>query len=138
MSNGVRELSGTHQARIAIPAAMASASTDDEIEGFVVGNNITIKAARFIPAAAVTANVTNFTILSLRNRKADASGTALPASRSWAATNSVAHVPDALTLSATAADLLASAGDVITVQRLHTAAGVVVPAGVVEVDYQQR
>lgn len=138
MSNGVRELSGTHQARITIPAAMASATTDDEIEGFVAGNNIVIKAARFIPAAAVTANGTNFTTLSLCNRKADASGSAAPASRSWAATNSVAHVPDALTLSATASDLLAAAGDVITVKRVHSGTGVVVPAGVVEVDYQQR
>lgn len=137
MSNGVKELSGTHQVRVSLPA-MTGATADDEFVVEVAGNNVVIKAVRFIPGAAVTANVTNFTILSVRNRKADASGTALPASRTWAATNSVAQVADVCTLSATAADLLVSAGDVLTVQRLHTAAGLVIPAGVVEIDYQIR
>lgn len=137
MSNGVKELSGTHQVRVSLPA-MTGATADDEFVVEVAGTNAVIKAVRFIPGAAVTANVTNFTILSVRNRKADASGTALPASRTWAATNSVAQVADVCTLSATASDLLVSAGDVLTVQRLHTAAGLVIPAGVVEIDYQIR
>jgi hypothetical protein len=137
-SNDDRSMPGTKTLRIVLPAAMGSATTDDETIGAVLGTNARITGARFIPAAAVTANGTNFSTLNVRNRKADASGSALPASRSWAATNSTAFVADTATLSATASDLLASAGDIITVSRVHTASGVVIPAGVVEVDYLIR
>lgn len=135
---GVQDLPGDHVARISIPVAMASASTDDEYPGVTIPYNATITGVKWTPLAAVTANGTNFTILSVRNRKADASGAALPASRTYAATNSVAFVPEAMTLSATAADLTVSAGDHLTVQRVHTASGVSVPAGVVEVSYKLR
>jgi hypothetical protein len=132
------QISGPHTLTISLQSAMAAAGTDDE---FVLGTlpvNATITAAKWVPAAAVTANGTNFSILSVRNRKADASGTALPATRSYAATNSVAFVPESMTLSGTAADLSCAAGDVLTVQRIHTASGVVIPAGRVEVSYKIR
>jgi len=132
------EIAGVKTLRIQLQSAMAAAGTDDE---FVVGtlpNNAVITAAKWVPFAAVTANGTNFGILSVRNRKADGSGTALPATRSYAATNSVAFTPEAMTLDGTAANLLVAAGDVLTVQRLHTASGVVIPAGVVEISYKVR
>jgi hypothetical protein len=132
------EIAGNRSFRVCLPVAMAAAGTDDEYEGFVAETNLKLTGVNWIPGAAVTANGTNFTILSVRNRKADASGAALPASRSYAATNSAAHVAEAMTLSATAADLLIAAGDVITVQRVHTASGVVVPAGVLEIICQVR
>lgn len=134
----VSELAGDHVLRISIPAAMASASTDDETVGVRCPFNATVTAVRWLPAAAVTANGTNFTVLSVRNRKADATGAALPASRSYAATNSAAFVPESMTLSGTAADLLVAAGDILTAQRIHTASGVVVPAGVVEISIKAR
>jgi hypothetical protein len=132
------EISGDHTFRIVLPVAMAAAGTDDEYPGFTLPWNGTITGAKWTPLAAVTANGTNFTTLSLRNRKADASGSVLPASRSYAATNSVAFVPEQLTLSSTAADLSVAAGDHITAQRVHTAAGLVVPAGVIEVTVKVR
>lgn len=135
---GLYDIPGTHMIRIPVAAAMASASTDDELYAATVPANATITAVKWIPSAAVTANGTNYTTVSVRNRKADASGTALPATRSYAATNSAAYVPESMTLSATAADLSVAAGDVLTVQRLHTASGVSVPAGVVEVSVKWR
>jgi len=137
-SNDLSSLPGTQQLRVQIPVAMGSATTDDEYPGVVAPTNLTIKAVRFVPLAAVTANGTNFTVLSVRNRGAAGAGTALPASRSWAATNSAAFVPDTCALSGTASDLLVSAGDVLTVQRVHTASGVIIPAGTVEIDYTVR
>lgn len=137
-SNGVSDLPGTHTVRVQLPAAMVAAGTDDETPGVVMPFNATIKGGRFIPLAAVTANGTNFTTLSVRNRGAAAAGTALPLTRSWAATNSAAFVADALTVSGTASDLAVNAGDVLTVQRLHSGTGVVVPAGTVEIDYVIR
>ncbi len=132
----VTDLPGNHVFRGPLGAAMAPAGTDDETVGFTVPAKCTVQSVKWVPFAAVTANGTNYSTLSVRNRKQDASGTALPASRSYAATNSVAFVPEAMTLSGTAADLNFAAGDVITVQRIHTASGVVIPAGVVEVTIQ--
>jgi hypothetical protein len=133
----VKELRGDHVASLPV-AAMAGATTDNEQPGFVVPFNAKVTAVKWLPAANVTASGTNFSVLSVRNRKADASGTALPASRSYAATNSTAWVPEDCTLSSTAADLLLNAGDILTVQMIHTASGVVIPAGVVRVSYQAR
>lgn len=132
------ELAGDIVVRKSLDAAMANATTDDELIVFVAPNNLTITGVKWTPAANVTANGTNFSVLSVRNRKADASGTALPASRSYAATNSVALVAEAATLSGTAADLTVAKGDVITVQRIHTASGVIIPAGQVEITYRIR
>jgi hypothetical protein len=134
----VSELAGNHTVRVQLAAAMAAAGTDDETVAFTAPFDCTVTAAKWTPGAAVTANGTNFSILSLRNRGAAAAGTALPASRSYAATNSVALVSESMTLSATAADLALTAGDVITVQRLHTASGVVIPAGTVEISLKVR
>ena len=116
---------------------MATPSANER-PAFVCPFNATIKALRVVPSAAVAANGTNFAVLSLRNRGQAGAGAALPASRSWVAGNSAAFVPDAGTLSGTASDLAALAGDVLTVQRVHSGTGVLIPACVVEVDYLIR
>lgn len=133
----VKQLSGDHVFTLPV-TAMASATTDNEQLGFVAPFNIKITGVKWVPGAAVTANGTNYSTLSVRNRKGDASGSALPATRSYAATNSSAWVPEDCTLSSTASDLLVNAGDVLTVQMIHTASGVVIPAGAVRISYQVR
>jgi hypothetical protein len=94
---------------------------------FVVPWPMLLTAARFIPLANITANATNFFTLNVRNRGAAGAGTAIPASRSWAATNSTALVAEAMTLSATATDLQLAAGDVLTVAVVNSGAGLAVP-----------
>jgi hypothetical protein len=123
-----KELGGDWNFHIAA-YAMAGATTSREDVALRVPYNMTITGVDWVPQAAVTANGTNFSTLSLRNRGAAAAGAALPATRSYAATNSVAFVPEAMTLSGTAADLLLTAGDILTVQMIFTAAGLVIPAG---------
>lgn len=136
---------GTHRKEFRLAAAQATAATNEEFavwrippisEGVATGIKIT--GAIWVPDAAVAANVTNFGVLSVRNRGAADAGTALPVTRSYAATNSVARVPEAMTLSATAADALCAAGDVLTVQRLFTGTGVIIPAGLVILTYTLR
>ena len=117
--------------------AKAAAGTDKEDVVYRAPFNLTITAVDWTPSAAVTADGTNYATLSLRNRTTGA-GAALPATRSYAATNSVACTPEAMTLSATAADLLVAAGDVLTIQMLKTGTGLVIPQGLVRVTFRAR
>jgi hypothetical protein len=118
-------------------AGQATAGTADEFTGFAAPFNLKITGVKWIPAAAVTADPTNYLTLNLRNRTTGA-GAALPASRSYAATNSVAFVAEAMTLSSTAADLLVTAGDVLTVSKVNTGTGLALPKGTVLVTAQVR
>lgn len=118
-------------------AGQATAGTADEFAGVVAPFNLKITGVKWVPAAAVTADPTNYHTLNLRNRTTGA-GTALPASRSYAATNSVAFVAEAMTLSSTAADLLVAAGDVLTVSKVNTGTGLALPKGTVQITAQVR
>lgn len=131
-----KELRGDRTLLIAVPG-QATAGTADEFSGVVAPINLKITGVKWIPAAAITANATNYFTLTLRNRTTGA-GAALPAQRSYAATNSVAFVAETMTLSGTAADLLVAAGDVLTVEKLVAASGLAMPDGVVQVTYQAR
>lgn len=121
-----------------VPIAGGTAGSADEVGGFRCPVNGIVTAAYWTPLAAVTANASNYFTLGVRNRKADATGTALPATRSYAATNSVAFVAEAMTLDATAANLLFSAGDVLTVNKVVTGTGLALPQGLVTVHYKIR
>lgn len=124
---------------VSIPVAgQGTASTVDEFLGFVAPGNIKITGVKWVPTANITANGSNYFTLTVRNRKADASGTALPASRSYAATNSTAFVPEAMTLSSTAADLLVASGEVLSIEKLVTGTGLAMPDGVVQIEFQYR
>ncbi|GAA4100903.1 hypothetical protein [Nonomuraea soli] len=133
----LQELSGDHI--FAIPVAgQATASTPDEFTAFVAPFKMKITRVRWVPKAAITANVTNYFTLTLRNRGAAGAGAGLPAQRSYAAGNSSAFVGEDMTLSGTAADLLLAAGDVLTVEKLVAASGLAMPAGTVQIYAQAR
>lgn len=119
---------------IEVPAFVAgtAAGTDIEFPAWMAPWDVTITGVKWVPAAAITANVTNFATLSLRNRTTGA-GTAVPATRAYSATDSVAHTPEAMTLSGTAADLVLAAGDVVTLGITHGGTGLLIPAGIVQV-----
>lgn len=133
----VKELRGDHTLAVQV-AGNATAGTADEFLAFVAPFNLKITGVKWVPAAAITANGSNYFTLTLRNRKADASGTALPASRAYSATNSTAFVSEAMTLSSTAADLNVAAGEVLTVEKLVTGTGLAMPDGEVQISYQGR
>jgi len=115
----------------------STAGTADEWAGLIAPFALQITSAKWIPHAAVTANVTNYFTLNLRNRVAGA-GTALAASRSYAATDSVAFTPETMTLSGTPANLLIAAGDVLTVEKIVAASGLAMPDGLVVVTARIR
>lgn len=132
----LKELSGDLLFPIFTPG-QGTAGTADEWAGLIAPFPLIITGVKWVPHAAVTANGTNYFTLNLRNRVAGA-GAALAASRSYAATDSVAFVPEAMTLSGTAANLLVAAGDVLTVEKIVTASGLAMPDGLVVVTARIR
>lgn len=132
----LNQIAGAHVARVHI-VGQATAGTADEFPGVTIPFNAVIVGAKWIPKAAVVADATNYLTLTVRNRTTGA-GAVNVANRSYAATNSAALTPEAMTLSATAANLLVAAGDLLTVEKLNTGTGLALPAGVVEISYQIR
>ncbi|WP_410676660.1 hypothetical protein [Amycolatopsis sp. cmx-4-68] len=116
-----------------------AAGTALEQPGLILPKNALITSARWVPGAAVTANVTNFATISLRNRGAAGAGAVQPATpRSYASGNSVANVAESLALSSTATDLQPAAGDVLTVSIAHSGTGLAIPAGLLQVALRWR
>lgn len=99
--------------------------------------NGVVVAAFWVPSAAVTANGTNYATLGVRNRTTGA-GTALPATRSYATTNSVAFVAESMTLDPTLANTQFAAGDVLTVQAVESGSGLTIPAGYIDLHVRWR
>lgn len=128
------DLSGTRTIVRELPG-QATAGTADEFVVHVAGTAMKILSVAYIPKAAITHNATNYYTHTLRNRKADASGSATPASRSFVAGDASAFISDAFTLSATASDLLVAKGDVLTSEKLVTASGLAMPGGLLIVSY---
>lgn len=133
----LKELRGDLVFPIAV-AGQATAATADEFPAMVAPFNMKITGVKWVPATAVTANGAAYFTLTLRNRGAAGAGAALPAQRSYAANNSAANVAEAMTLSATTADLNVAAGDVLTVEKLVTGAGLAMPDGTVQIHAQAR
>lgn len=131
----MNEIRGTIVERLFVPG-QSTATTVDDWTLMVVTYDIKLIAVKLVPNAAITANASNFFDLAVINKGAAAGGSTSMATRSWAATNSVAFVAESMTLSATAANLLASAGDVLDLSRTVTASGLAMPDMLVEVHYQ--
>ncbi len=96
--------------------AAGTAHTDGTIVG-VSGEKYEVLSVFLYPDAAITADPTNYSTYTLRNvtQSLDI------ASRSYAATNSVAATPEALT--PTAAAKFVNGGDVLTWAKAETASG---------------
>lgn len=131
------ERRGTIVDRFFVPGQGTAGTVDDWVL-MVCDLKITIVAVKIVPNAAITANGTNFFDLALINKGAAAGGSTSMATRSWAATNSVAFVAESLTLSATTANLNAAVGDVLDLQRTITASGLAMPDMQVELHYRLR
>lgn len=131
-----KELAGDIAFEFFVPGV--AAGTAIEWPQFVMPWNATITSLTWVPGAAVTANGTNYATISVRNRGASGSGTVVPASRAYSATNSSAQVAEVLTLSSTATDLQPAAGDVLTISVAHTGTGLLIPAGLVQVALRLR
>lgn len=130
-----KEMRGTIVHRLFVPG-QATAGTVDDWTLMLVQYDIKLIALKFVPNAAITANGTNYFDLAVINKGAAAGGSTSMATRSWAATNSVAFVAETMTNSGTAANLLAVAGDVLDLSRTVAGTGLAMPDMLVEVHYQ--
>lgn len=133
----LKEMSGTLIDRLFVPGQATAGTVDDWVLK-LCDSNLTLVALKIVPNAAITANGTNYFDLALINKGAAAAGSTSMATRSWIATNSVAFVAESCTLSGTAANLNASAGDVLDLQRTITASGLAMPDMLVELHYKLR
>lgn len=130
------EIAGDLQQHIPVPYMAAGVAGGTP---WVVPYNSVITAMKWVPAAAITANGTNYFTLSFFNRGAAGAGTVeVATARSLAATNGAKAVPEPLTLSATAANLLLAAADVLNVELASTGSGLICPGGIVAVTYRLR
>lgn len=98
------------------------------IANFTAPYDGTVVRVDIVPRAAITANGTNFAVYTLQNKGPLGSGSTAVASRSWAATNSVAGTKEQATLNATAANREVKAGDQLQLVRSVGAAGLATPA----------
>lgn len=128
------ELGGSLQVVAYVPS-QGTLGTDDNWPVWQAPHKCKILSATFVPSAAITANATHYSVYTLTRYTAGASGASV-ATRSWAATDSVAETPEAMTLSGTAANLLLAADDTLSVVKTHGGNGLVIPDGVLVVRYQ--
>lgn len=130
----LKEIGGswTHQAYV---PSQATLGTVDNWPVFRAQFACKVTAVAFVPSAAITANATHYSIYTLTRYRAGASGTSV-ATRSWAATDSVAETTESLTLSGTAANLLLAAADTLSVVKTVASNGLVIPDGLLIVTYE--
>jgi hypothetical protein len=135
---GDKDVPGGHTRRLIIPA-MTGATADDEWALFVADSNLKVVGVNWVPNAGITHSASNYTTMTIQDRGAADGSPTTVASRAYSATDATAFEVDAvMALSATAANLLLTAGDVITLARAHTSSGLALPAGVLEVSCQYR
>ncbi len=132
----LKELRGTVTEQKFLESTGNAASTGN-LPAWVAPFNVEVTAAQLVPAAAITADGTNYAIYTLTRHTAGASATTV-ATRSWIATNSVALTPESMTLSGTAANLLLTAGDTLSIVKTVAASGLLIPACLLVVSYKIR
>jgi hypothetical protein len=115
---------------VPVASAAFTATGDTTNAGPVVPFKGTLVRVEFTPSAAVVANATNFSTLTIQNKGTNGlSGTTAMASRSWATVNSALSTTELFALSGTAANLEVVGGDVLQIVQTHAAAGLAIPAG---------
>lgn len=114
---------------ITLETAVYGAAADATVTGPNMPFNGRVTKVEWVPSANVTADPTNFSTLTLRNKGPLKSGTTPVASRAWSAGNSVAGTKEAFALSGTPANLEVAAGDRLDLVQTHGGTGVALPTG---------
>lgn len=125
--------------RTQVDAATATADTRSEIAEAPFDGTIT--RVDYVASAAVTGAASPASrSITVTNRKQDGTGTTVVATLALlSGVNLVANDAKAVTLTATAADLVVAAGDVLTFDSAHVGGtGLADPGGVVEVDISRN
>jgi len=130
----LKELAGTLYHTALVPS-QGTLGTDDNWTVWYAPNKVKVTAVTIVPVDAITANATHYSIYTLTRYTAGAAGASV-ATRTWAATNSAAETPEAMTLSGTAANLVIAAGDTLSMVKTHGGNGLVIPEVLLVVAYQ--
>lgn len=116
-----------------VNAALAADATADQVVGLVTTAG-SVLSVTFVPDTVLTGADTNSATLSVVNKGAAAAGTAVVASKAFTnGVNIAATVPGDITLTATAADAVVAANDVLVYRRTKVGTGLAVPAGMLVV-----
>lgn len=114
--------------------AVGTAGNDDDTVLTQAPFACTVTTVEFIPEAAITGAATNNRTVSLVNKGQAGSGTTTVASLSFGnGVNAAADDEKAITLSATASDLVLAAGDTLLWRSIHVGTGIADPGGLVRV-----
>jgi hypothetical protein len=116
-----------------IPAASAGSAYDQTID--TVPWAATVSNVTFTPEADITGAATNYRTYRVVNKGADGNGTTVVASLAFSSGAVTANdfLPKAITLSATAANLVVAAGDVLAWDETVAGSGLASPGGEVRV-----
>lgn len=129
-----KEMGGLLQVALYAPS-QATLGTIDNWPLWQAPTKVQIVSVTFVPSAAITANGTHYSVYTLTRYTAGATATSV-ATRSWAATNSVAETPEAMTMDSTAANLILAADDTLSLVKTVTGNGLVIPDGALIVRYK--
>lgn len=115
--------------------AVATAGNDASSAVAVVRKTGTITAVTYVPDATITGVATNSRRLDLVNKGQAGAGTNVVASLLFASgVNATNFDETVITLSATPANLVVAAGDVLALASVHTGTGIVDPGGLIKVE----
>jgi hypothetical protein len=92
----------------------------------------TLSAVTYATVTAITGANTNTRSVSLVNKGTGAGTTVMATLEFDSGVNTVANVPKAITLSATPANLVVAAGDVLQWQSTHVGTGIADPGGLMQ------
>lgn len=110
--------------------AGAATGADSERNVVVCPFAGSVSSVQYVPDTVLTGADTNSRTVVLVNKKGDASGTTVIATKAFTSgVNAPADRSTAITLSATAADLVVAAGDVLAWQSTHVGTGLADPGG---------
>lgn len=99
----------------------------------------TITAVTYTPDVTITGANTNSRTVSLINKGQAGSGSTVVATLAFVSgVNASAGTPKTIVLSATPANLLVAAGDVLEFDSTHVGSGIVDPGGLVQVQFTSR
>lgn len=119
----------THQVPV---QPVATAGNDLNTNVFQAARAGTVTAVGYATVTAITGANTNTRAVSLVNKGAAGTGTTVIATLQFDSTvNTTANVPKTITLSATPANLVVAAGDMLQWQSTHVGTGIADPGGLV-------
>lgn len=120
-----------------VPAVSTAGNSDDTVIGQAQFAG-TVTGVQYVPEAAITGAATNNRTVSLVNKGQAGSGTTVVATLTFGSgTNATANNEVALTLSATASDLVVADGDTLLWRSIANGTGLADPGGLARITFSR-